>query len=1034
MGFVLVSFACSFVYAQDRTISGKVTSTEDGTTLPGVNVVLKGTSTGTVTDVDGNYKLTVPSEGGVLVFSFIGLTSQEVEIGARSVIDVQMAADVTQLSEVVVTALGLEKNPRELGYAVSGVKAEDLVVARESNVISALNGKVTGVTIQQSSGNLGGSSNIIVRGITSLSGNNAPLWVVDGVPINNQQTATGSRITGNRDFSNGAVALNPDDIESINVLKGGAASALYGSRAAAGVIVVTTKKGKAGQGGKPQITVNSSVRFDRLFTRPDYQFEYSGGSFAKYDSSLRTTAFGERIIGQEVSKAITGERVPLQAYEDNVDEYFDTGVSLINNVSLSDANERMDYRLSLTSLNQEGILPNATLDRLTGNFGAGVKHANWIKSRFNIQYTRETSQGTGVAGANDPNIFNLANFVPTTDFRDFRPWIDESGNQINTVNNQDNNPFWVQFENRNEREQDRFIGSYELTITPIENLNVVSRIGLDNWVDERFITNRVGTRGRATGTFDVDILQRRQLNIDIVSTYYKKINEDISLNFLGAFNYNRRVFERDRLFAESLSIPELFSPGNALTTTPTRDESERKLFGVAGQAEISYKDWATLTLTARNDWSSTLPLENNSYFYPSASLAFVFTDAFQISNNILSFGKFRASYAQVGNDTNPYQLDFRFFPVTQATGQYSLNLNFPFDGRLGFAKTNTIPPVTLIPEDQITYEFGTELQFFNGRLGLDVTYFFSENTNQILNVSIPPSTGFAQRTVNVGSIDNEGIEISIDATPVEVGNFRWNTIVNFSHVESTVTELAPGLDRFLQASGFNSVQVVAVPGREFQLFGIPYEREPTTGRIVIDEETGLRVPGAAKNYGSVMPDFTMGFVNNFTYKGFSLSATIDWRQGGLLRSASVEALWDGGLTEETLRNREGTFIDRAGVIVQSDGTVRENDVPVRSAEDFWANLSANSVSESTVFDATFVKLREVGFSYTLPKSVIDKIPFSGVQVGVEGRNLALLYSKVPHIDPEANLFGPGQAGVGFGVERASVPSTRSFGFNVRLTF
>jgi TonB-linked SusC/RagA family outer membrane protein len=1031
---LLFAFAFSESWAQERTVTGKVTSLDDGESLPGVNVVLKGTTIGTVTDFEGNYRMSLPQNGGTLVFSFIGLATQEVEVGSRSVIDVQMQADVKQLSEVVVTALGLEKEARTVGYGISQVSSEELTTARESNIVNSLQGKITGVTIQNTGGNLGGSSKILIRGATSLSGNNNPLWIVDGVPINDEQTATGSRISGNRDFSNGASVINPDDVETINVLKGAAASALYGSRAAAGAIIVTTKKGKSNS-GKARVTINSSVRVDNLFKVPDYQQQYAMGSQFNYDSSTVANDWGPRIVGQTVNYLpVTGETGPLRSVEDNgVRDFFDTGLSLINNVSIADADERMDYRLSLSSLNQEGIVPNATLDRVTLGLNAGVKHSEKFKSRFGVQYIRTVSGGTAATGSNDPNIVSLGgSFSSNLDPNVYKQWIDASGNQINQLTPSSNNPYWIRNENRNDREDDRFLGNFEITYTPIPKLNIISRIGYDYDNDNRFFSNRVGTVQRLQGDYTVDKFKRTQLNTDLIANYSYEISEDISLSVLGGFQYNRRLFEREGLFGNQLLVPELFDPGNVNQSVPSRDYTERILMGLYGQAELSYKRWLTLTVTGRNDWSSTLPLNNNSYFYPSVSSAFVFSEALNIANNVFSFGKLRASFAKVGNDTDPYQLDFRYFPVTTATGQYSLNLNFPFNGNLAFRKTNVIPNSNLLPEEQTSYEFGTELSFFDGRIGLDVSYFKTKNVNQIINIPIPESTGSILRTANVGRVDTEGIEISLSATVLKTNNFAWNSLVNFSHSETKVVELSEGIERLSLASGFSSVQVVAEPGKEFQLFGLPYLRDSLTGRPLIDEGTGRRIAGEGRSFGSVLPDFTMGFVNNFSYKGLSLSVTVDWRSGGIMKSSTVESLQTGGLTSETVRNREGTFIDLEGVIDNGDGTVRDNDVPLRNAEDFWTAMNDGTVAEPYIFDASFVKLREIGISYTLPSGLFTNSFINGVQVGVEGRNLALLYSKVPHIDPEANLFGSGVDG--FGVERASVPSTRSVGFNVRLSF
>jgi len=1030
---LLLIFCCSFLHvnAQERTISGRVTSGEDGSALPGVNVLLKGTAIGTVTDTNGNYRLVVPDAGGTLVFSFIGFQSLDVPIAEKTSIDASLSADITQLSEVVVTALGVEKQSRELGYGISGVKSSDLTVSREANILNALQGKVTGVTITQSSGNLGGSTKVIVRGVSSLSGRNNPLWVVDGVPINDAQDNTTSRITGNRDFAGGSAVINPDDVESINVLKGAAATALYGSRAAAGVILVTTKKGKSGQ-GRATVTVNSSLRFDNLFRVPEYQNEYAGGANFKYDSSATANNWGPLIGGQQVTELGTGDRVALQAYDENYKDFYRTGRTLINNIAFSDGNDKGDYRLSVTSLNQIGILPNAELDRLTTSFNAGMKHSDKLRSRFGIQYISTQSQGTGVAGANDPNVFGLAGFIRSTNFKNFQPWIDENGNQLGFANQLDNNPFWIQHENKNEREDERFLGNFETTFSPIQELNLTARLGYDFDQDNRLITNRVGTRLRATGDFTVDKINRKQFNVDLIATYFKNFGSDFNLKLLGGFNYNKRGFSSETLFSQNLSIPELFNPSNALANVPTRGFAEQVLFGAYGEASLSYKEWATLSITGRNDWTSTLPADNRSYFYPSASLAVVLTDALGMKSKVLNYGKLRASAAQVGNDTDPYQLDFNFIPVAVATGQYSLNQNFPFNGRLGFQAQNRIPPVNLLPERQTTFEFGAELQFLNSRLTLDVSYFNSSNKNQILAIPIPQSTGFATQTLNVGEVVQEGVEVSLDAKVVDGKNFKWNSIVNFTHNESTVKSLAKGTERILIASEFNNIQVVAVPGREFQLFTTTYLSDPVSGRPIINPANGLRQSGPVASRGTVMPDFTMGFINSFSYKGFTLSATIDWRQGGLIHSATVAALWASGATTETAVNREGTFIDTHGVLANGDGTFRENDIPVRSAQTFWTGLAPGGAADATIFDASFAKLREVGLSYTVPQHILGTRFVRQLQVGVEGRNLALLYSKVPHIDPEANLFGAGADG--FGVERAAVPSTRSIGFNVRLTF
>jgi len=1032
----------TFSYGQEKTISGNVTDAS-GLPLPGVSIVVVTTTTGTQTDFDGNYSIQA-NEGDVLRFSYIGQKTVNRTIGAATTINIQMEEDAQALEEVVVTALGIQRSTRTLGYGTDIVKGEELVKARETNITNSLQGKVTGVQITNTGGNLGGSSKIIIRGVSSLSGANNPLWVVDGVLINNSQTVTGSRITGNRDFSNGASVVNPDDVEDINILKGAAATALYGSRAAAGAIIVTTKKGRGDAGGAT-VTFNSSTRFDNLFRIPDYQQEYAMGTNGQYDSGSVGFDWGPRIAGQTVPNApVTNAPGQLQAFKDNgIHDFFKTGITLINNFAIGDASEKMDYRLSATSTSQNGILPGSSLERITISLNAGVRHSEYLESRFSVQYTTTKTEGTGASGANDPNIISLSNsFSSNLDQRLFNPWIDESGNQINhIVDNQgvlSNNPLWLRNENRNDRNEDRIFGNAQLTWKPLRNFSILGRVGIDLQVDQRLLSNRKGTVGRLFGDFDSDDLYRNELTSDLIATYSNDFSEDWTLTVFGGMQYNSRIFERQRIQGVDLLIPELFSPANAAQAIPARDYSERTLFGIYASAEVGYKNWATLTLTGRNDTSSTLPEDNNSYFYPSASLAFVFTDAFNISGDVLSFGKFRASWAQVGNDTTPYLLDFNFNPVTTATGQYSLNNNFPFNGALAYTASNTIPPSDLVPEQQTSYEFGLDLKFFNGRLNLDAAYFNNKNENQILNIPIPESTGFAFRTTNVGRVDQTGFEISLDALAVQSknGDFAWNTAINYSKVDSEVISLTEGLERVVIASAFNSVQVVAVPGEEFQLYAIPFLRDEETGRPIIDPNTGRRQAGEATTLGSVLPDWTGGWVNNFSYKGFNLNATIDARWGGVMKSSTVEGLQTGGLVTETLLNREGTFIDTEGIIVtdNGDGTFdrRDNDVPLLNAQDFWTSLNDNSVAEPYIYDATYVKLREVGISYTFSAKLLGNSFIKSLTVGLEGRNLALIYAKVPHIDPEATLFGSGADG--FGIERAAVPSTRSVGCNIRLSF
>jgi len=1026
-------FACVAMTHAQRTVTG-VVKDASGETLIAANVIAKGSTLGTVTDLDGKFSLVVPDGATTLVISYTGYETQEVDITGTSNVEVVLS-EGQLLDEVVVTALGIEKEAKTLGYGVDQIDSEELVKSRSTNIVNSLQGKVTGVNIGNTDGNLGGSSKIVIRGATSLSGNNNPLWVVDGVPINNDQfVSNGTRISGNRDFGNGASVINPDDVESMSILKGAAATALYGSRAAAGAVIVTTKKGKSNADGSTRVEFSSSYRVDDLFVTPRFQNQYGMGDFAKYDSSSVGFDWGPEIRGQEVnSLPISGETGPLTAVDNNgINDFFRTGRTVINSLSLSDGSEKFNYRLGLTALNQTGILPGAELDRYNASLNAGVKHNDKLRTNISIQFARTSSVGTGATGANDPNIVGLSSFSSTLDPNLFDPWIDDAGNQVNQAGPISNNYLWLRNENRNDRSDTRLIGNISTTYDITSDLSITGTYGYDFNQDNRFFSNRKGTIQRINGDYIIDNINNVQRNLDILANYQKRLSDKFEINVIAGYNYNNRTRSDEGYTGTNLLIPELFAPGNSRQNIPARFFSERVLFGAFGSADITYDGWATLTITGRNDWSSTLPLDNNSYFYPSVSTAFVLTDALNIESNTLNYAKLRLSYAEVGNDTDPYQLAFQFNPITDATGQYSLDIQFPFNEALAFSKINTIPPADLRPERQRSYEVGAELDFFDYRLGLDIAYFRTENRDQILALPIPESTGFGFLRTNIGQVNTSGLEFSIDAVPLKFKNFQWNTTVNFSSAKVEVIELAEDVERVQIASAFNSVQVVAEVGTGYELFAIPFLRDSATGRPLINPVNGTRLAGEAQSMGSVLPDFTMGFVNSFDIGAVNVSFTIDWRSGGVMKSSTVEALQVSGLVEETLQNRGGTFIDTDGVIMEADGTVRDNDVPLASAADFWQSLDDNSIAEPFIFDASFVKLRELAISYTLPDKLFNNTFIRGLQIGLEGRNLALLYSKVPHIDPENNLFGAGLDG--FGVERASVPSTRSFGVNLKASF
>lgn len=1034
--------AFSLGLSAQRTVSG-VVSDSGGEPLIGANVLVKGTTVGTITDIDGSYSIVVPEGYDQLVVSYTGFATQDINLGASNIVDIQLEQGLL-LQEAVVTAFGIERERKELGYSVTTVDGDELTNARSGNVLDNLSGRVAGVRINSSSGTAGGSSSILIRGASSLGGNNQPLFVVDGVPISNS-SFNGTRneiINGGADVGNRAADINPDDIATISVLKGASAVALYGQRAKNGVILVTTKRAK-NEG--ITIDVNSSVRFASPMKLPDFQNEYTTGDFGQYDAQSFSNGWGPRVSdvqGQNFSQfPYDGEERPLQVYEDNVKDFFETGVTAVNNVSFSTRSGNSDVRLSYTNFNEKGIIPNNTMDRNTLSLNAGTNFTEKIRARGTVNYVRTEGLGRPRQGSNNPNrIMSLIYNVPRTTNLDLleNNLTNETGQTIGLDGNRTvNNVYYVLENNPFNNYVDRMYGSAQAEWDVTSWLNILGRAGTDFFRDNRRNIVSKGTINLNTGQFEDRSIYRRENNFDLIATTNFELSSDLSMTAFGGFNVNQIEDERTRLLASDLVVSGLYNPANALSTNNQREERLRRLMGAYFDLGFSFKDYLFLNVTGRNDWSSTLPEDNRSYFYPGVSASFVFTDALNLNSSVLSYGKLRASYASVGSDELPYQLDFLFTPEPDIFTQFVADNTFPIGGQSVFTGPDLLPAGTsLVPQLQNTFEIGTELQFYKGRVQLDLTYYNSVTSDQILSIQVAQSTGFDAVRRNVGEIKNSGIEALVSLIPVRSNNFEWELTTNFSQNRQEVVKLAPGLDDLALTSGFSGLSVRAEEGEGFGLYGAGWERSPD-GDIVINEETGLREQGARARLGNVFPDYQVGFNNRFTYKGFTLSALVDVSQGGVVFSGTAAALRFNGLAEETAVDRDDLFIDKGvNKVTDSDGNVtyKENTTPIMTVQDYWQTIGDNSNTEGSVFDASYVKLREVTLSYALPKSVLGDGWVKGLSVGIEGRNLWLIDSEAPHIDPEANFFGPSLIGGSANVEFYSVPTARSIGGNIKVTF
>ncbi|MEX1184054.1 MAG: SusC/RagA family TonB-linked outer membrane protein [Gemmatimonadota bacterium] len=1019
---------------QTGTITGLVTEAGSGRPLPGVVVEIEAGNLQTLTREDGRYLLqNVPVGQRTLSVATVGYAEVEravtVSAGANTA-DFALETRALQLDAIVVTGQQIQRQARELAYSVTTIEGEDLTEVRETNFVSALAGRSPGVEVTGQSGDIGASTRIVIRGVSSLSGDNQPLFVVDGVPISNSNIVAGTsqdRLTGAIDVGNRAGDLTADDIESVTVLRGAAAAALYGQRAKDGVILITTKRGTAGGGGS--INASTTVRWSEPLVLPDFQNSYAQGDAGAYDSQV-LNGWGPLIAGQEVEN-IRGEMVTLRAFENNVADFYDNALLTINSVSLAASNESGDFRLGFTNQDQGGIVPNSNQARTSVNINTGYQVMPTLNARLSGFYINTTGEGRAVAGGNDPNVLvTIVNGLPRTmDIDDLRNYRDEFGDQ-RSLSNFINNPFWVVNENMFTNEVDRVFGSGSLVYTPLDWLTFTGRAGLDTYTEDRRNINAVGTIGRENGLFSLDVLQEAQRNVDLLGEAHRDLTEDFDLRGIIGGNWNERSLQIQRNQASNLTVTGLYNFANANANAPANSSSLRRLYGVFGDMTLGYRDYVFLNVTGRNDWSSTLPEENNSFFYPSVNLSFIATEALGIAGDVLSYAKLRANYAQVGSDEAPYQLAFRFFPVSAIFGQYGTGNNFPFGGQTGFEATNIIPPSDLKPQRQHSYEIGGEFQFFNGRAGVDLTYYDVRTEDQIISIPIPESTGFAANRTNIGEVSNEGIEAQFNLNPVRTSRFNWDMFLNFTKNENTVVSLAPGVDELIIQSGFSSLQVKAEPGKSFGLYGPGFLRNDA-GQILIDGRTGLRQEGDIRRLGDIDPDFRLALHNTLRGGPVVFSFLLDWRKGGSIFSETVATLRDEGLAEETGINREGTFIDE-GVIDNGDGTYRPNDVPVQNMQAFWERYSAQGIHEGKVFDASNARLREVRLDWSVPQRWLGNMPIAGLRVGLEGRNVWLFHRKVPHIDPETGLFG--SASNGQGVEWATLPSTRSFGFNIEARF
>ncbi|MBE9602952.1 SusC/RagA family TonB-linked outer membrane protein [Pedobacter sp. MC2016-24] len=1032
---LILMFIAGSAIAQERTITGTVTGKDDGLPIPGVSVKIVGTQNGTSTDGSGKFALKADASAASLEVSSIGYVKQTVTIGSSNVINVVLATDAQQLGEVVVTALGVSKDKRTLGYSAQAVKAEDILNSRESNVVNALAGKVAGVQINNSGGQAGSSSRITIRGTTSLIGDNQPLFIIDGIPMDN---STNRGITENDEstlFSgnggNRGIDLDPNTIETMTVLKGAAASALYGSRGAMGVIMITTKRGKKDANRKyPRVSFSSSLALDNAYTK-GYQNSYLLGTNGLYKNGLPPGLGGYAEDGgatqisqswgphkDSVSQAVINA-VGMPVIRDPRKDFYRTGKVWNNSVSISGGGDISTYILTYSNLDQQGIVDNNTFKRnsVSGNFTSQL--GKDFKSSTSVSYTNSQNQRMPEGNSKRSYLYSL-NFAPIS--FDAKGQYEQFGNRSWTNENGFNNPYWLINNIAMPSTVDRFIVSNESTLDILSWLKLTNRVGLDTYTDQQAEHVNFGTISVPRGRMYDALIKQTQINNDLILSANYKINDDMNISGLIGNNINQRKYAR-RTVRGSDIIPGYYDINGASTTEALQQDEKRRIIGVYGSATFEYKSFLYLNATARNDWSSTLPVDNNSFFYPSVSAGFVFTDVIGLKENpYFSYGKLRLSLAQSGNDADPYSIYQTYLRANPNDGQRG-NIVFPFNGVNAFEKNARLFNEGLKPEKVTEKEIGLELKFFRNRLGIDAAYYDKVSKNQILPQEVSGASGYVDRVINAGKIRNKGFELTVNASPFRTEDFSWDIQLNFAQNRYKLESIAEGVDNIFLA-GFESPQIRADKDYGYGvIWGTRYARN-SGGQLLIDDDGYPIVADDLGPIGNVTPKWTGGFRNTFSYKGFSLSTLFDVRHGGDILNFDLYYSTFYGTAKVT--EQRNTMKLWQG-IRESDGA--PNTTKILQDQEYFQSIYTLA-DENLVEKGGFLKLREVTLSYNLPQKLIAKTPFESIGFSVTGRNL-WIKSDFSYGDPEGSLLGNGNAQ---GFYHAVTPGTKgvTFGLNVKF--
>lgn len=1083
--FTILSITISTVVVGQTLVKGKVVSGEGNLPLSGAIITVKNSKKSVTSDAKGEFSIQA-NNGDVLEVRSLGYNTAEQKFSGGS-ISFTLTALSNELNEVVVTALGIKKEKKKLGYAIQEVKGEDLTVARETNVVNQLSGKVAGVTVIASPSGVGGSSRVTIRGERSLDLNkNQPLFVVDGVPISNSVSGASGRGNLEIDFGNGAGFINPDDIESMSVLKGPAASALYGSRAANGVILIKTKAGKKQKGLGIEFSTNTT--FETPLKLPKYQTVYgqgngNGGPFAFGNGAGggltdgTDEGWGPAFNGQSYAqynspRTLNGQVIPFlggdlnapagsvitptlwEAEKDNLKNFLQTGKTITNNVAFVGGNSDGDFRLSYTGINQIGMIPNTDLKRNTFSLSGGYKLSSKLTARAFVSYIVGESDNRPSISYGTESIMYLFNcWLPASvRLRDMkRLWQPglENVRQFGWNYNYHDNPYLTLYKNTNGQLYNRILGNVSLKYDFTDWLSLQLRTATD-WSNERREYRRAfSTQRFPFGQYRETNIVNEERNSDFLLTASKEISSDFAFSATFGGNAMQQTSRFNEAVAGQLNVPEIYSLNNSrIALVNEQSKVGKRINSLYGSAGVSYKNKIFIDFTGRNDWSSALTLpedlrsfgiEDNSYFYSSVAVSAIISEMVNLPK-YFSYLKVRGSFAQVGNDTDP-------FAYTQ-----TFNRSEPFGSSQIYGETSSLANLNLKPEISNSYEFGTEAKFFGNRFGIDFTYYNSRTRNQILAIPLSNTSGYTSRRINAGLITNYGVEMILTGTPIKKKDFVWDAFLNFSANRSKVLELSDGLTNYVMASRRVTVEA-RVGERMGSMFGIGFARVQSTDRNapyydasgqysgqMVFGTNGRPIRTTNRIYlGNYNPDWLLGIGNSFTFKGIKLSVLFDTRQGGKLYSETQTVGREGGIIMETLEGRAngydlslpGNGVIGQGVVLNSNGTFSPNTTKVTAREWHTAWTAGRNIAEGVMFDASFVKLREVQIGYSFPDKWFKKTPFRAVNLSFVGRNL-MVWDNVPHVDPENMSYSGGTALPG--IENMSMPTTRSYGLNLSFKF